>query len=303
MHLLLRETRSLDEEARAVDLGHAPADLVFLSLSDSDLGAAAAAWQAMGPERPSLRLANLERLRHPMSVDLYAEQVIARARAVIVRLLGGVAYWRYGVEEAGALCRRNGIALALLPGDERDDPRLAELSTVPAGALSQLEAYLRHGGPDNVGQALALAARLGGIGEGPTRPPAPLPRAGVHPLPVPEEGPGGLAVIVFYRSHLLAGDTAPGAALAEALSARGLGVRAVHVSSLKDAEAASFVAGLLLRWRPSVVLNATGFSARQNDAASPLDAAGAPVLQLVLAGVARALWQASARGLSQADLA
>ncbi len=286
-----------------MDLGQTPADLVFLSFSDSDLGAAAAAWQAMGPERPSLRLANLERLRHPMSVDLYGEQVIARARVVVVRLLGGIEHWRYGVEETGALCRRHGVALALLPGDERDDPRLAELSTVPAGALSRLDAYLRHGGPDNVGQALALAAQLGGIGDGPSLPPAPLPRAGVHPVPAPAEGPGGRAVIVFYRSHLLAGDIAPITALAEALRARGLGVRAVHVSSLKDAEAAAFVAERLRQWRPSVVLNATGFSARQNEAASPLDAAGVPVLQLILAGVARAAWRASTRGLSKADLA
>ncbi|HJS88030.1 MAG TPA: cobaltochelatase subunit CobN, partial [Acetobacteraceae bacterium] len=303
MHLLFRETRSLDEEARAVDLGQAPADLVFLSFSDSDLGAAAASWQARGPERPSLRLANLEQLRHPMSVDLYAEQVIARARAVIVRLLGGIAHWRYGIEEIGALCRREGIPLAALAGDDRDDPRLAELSTVPGDALSRLDLYFRHGGPDNVGQALALAAQVGGIGGGPTLPPSPLPRAGVHALPVPEEGPAGLAVVVFYRSHLLAGDIAPIAALAGALRARGLGVRAIHVASLKDAQAAAFVAERLRQWRPSVVLNATGFSARQNDAASPLDVAGVPVLQLVLSGVAREAWETSTRGLSQADLA
>ncbi len=303
MHLLVRETRSLDEEARAVDLGHAPADLVFLSFSDSDLGAAAAAWEEMGPERPSLRLANLERLRHPMSVDLYAEQVIARARVVVVRLLGGVEHWRYGIEELAGLCRQGDIALALLPGDDRDDPRLAELSTLPTSDLSRLTAYFRHGGPENVGQALALAGQLGGLGFKPTRPPAPLPRAGVHVLSVPESGPAGLAAIVFYRSHLLAGDIAPITALSEALCARGLGVRAMYASSLKESAAAGFVADRLRTWRPSVVLTATGFSARGAGAASPLDEAGVPVLQLILAGTPREAWQASTRGVSQADLA
>ena len=70
--------------------------LLFLSFSDSDLGAAAAAWQAMGADRPTLRLASLARLRHPMSVDMYVEQVIAHARCVVVRLLGGLDYWQYG---------------------------------------------------------------------------------------------------------------------------------------------------------------------------------------------------------------
>ena len=39
MHLLVRETRGLDEAEEAVDLGQSSADLVFLSFSDSDLGA------------------------------------------------------------------------------------------------------------------------------------------------------------------------------------------------------------------------------------------------------------------------
>ena len=303
MHLLVRETRLLDEEEAAVDLGQCPADLVFLSFSDSDLGSAATAWQTMGLQRPSLRLANLARLRHPMSVDLYAEQVVAHARCVVVRLLGGIDYWRYGAEELAALCRQRGIALAMVSGDEMHDERLAALSTVATDELIRLGLYLAHGGPDNVAQALWLAAHLGGLGDGPHHAPAPLPRAGQHKLVAPKQGAAGSAVIVFYRSHLLAGDIAAIEALAEALAARLLGVRAIYVSSLKDDEAAAFVEASLRRWHPSVVLNATGFSARQNDLCSPLEAADVPILQLVLAGTSRAAWQASARGLSQTDLA
>ena len=88
MHLLAREVRTLDDEQGAVDLGQTPADVVFLSFSDSDLGAAAAAWQAMAPPRPSLRLASLARLRHPMSVDLYVEQT-SSGRAVRGRASAG----------------------------------------------------------------------------------------------------------------------------------------------------------------------------------------------------------------------
>ena len=130
MHLLVRETRGLDEAEDAVDLGQSRADLVFLSFSDSDLGALAASWSAQGQAAPSLRLANLSRLRHPMSVDLYVEQVISGARCVVIRLLGGLDYWRYGAEEIAHAARAQGLSLALLPGDGREDARLAELSTV-----------------------------------------------------------------------------------------------------------------------------------------------------------------------------
>ena len=42
MHLLVRETRALDESEAAQDLGQTPAELVLLSFSDADLGALAA---------------------------------------------------------------------------------------------------------------------------------------------------------------------------------------------------------------------------------------------------------------------
>ena len=48
-----------------------------------------------------------------------------------VRLLGGRGYWPYGLEQVAAACRAHGIPLACLPGDDRADPELAELSTVP----------------------------------------------------------------------------------------------------------------------------------------------------------------------------
>ena len=44
MHVVFRESHGLDETAAPVDLGQAPADLVVLSFSDSDLGAFAAGW-------------------------------------------------------------------------------------------------------------------------------------------------------------------------------------------------------------------------------------------------------------------
>src|SRR6476619_6600092 len=148
MHLLVRETRGLDEADAAIDLGQSRADLVFLSFSDSDLGAAAAAWEASRNTLPSLRLANLAKLRHPMSVDLYVEQVIGHASCVVARLLGGLDYWRYGAEEVAHAARARGIPLALLPGDGRADPRLAELSTMNPASCARLDGFFAAGGPE-----------------------------------------------------------------------------------------------------------------------------------------------------------
>ena len=80
-----------------------------------------------------------------MSVDLLIEQVVAPARCVVIRLLGGLDYWRYGVEEVAAHCRTQGIALLLLPGCERRDPRLAEWSTVSPAHWERMDGFLPPG--------------------------------------------------------------------------------------------------------------------------------------------------------------
>ena len=121
MHLLATEAATLDEIETAVDLGQSPADIVVLSFSDSDLSALAAAWTRDRATLPTLRLASLKRLHHPMSVDLYVDGVIAKSRLVIVRSLGGLDYWRYGFERVAAACRRNDTLLVALPGDDRPD--------------------------------------------------------------------------------------------------------------------------------------------------------------------------------------
>ncbi len=303
MHLLVRETRALDEAEAAVDLGQSRADLVFLSFSDSDLGAAAGAWAAHSGELPSLRLANLAKLRHPMSVDLYVEQIIAEARCVVIRLLGGLDYWRYGAEEVAHAARARGIPLALLPGESRPDSRLAKLSTVSEAVLARLDGYFASGGPENLRRALQLMAHLAGLAPDHGLVAAPLPMHGEHDLGVAEMPGRPLAAILFYRAYLLAADLAPIEALAHALGEQGLNVRALYVGSLKDRATGHFVASCLRDWGPRIVLNATSFSARLDDEPSPLEAAGAPILQLVLAGSGRQAWRDSARGLSQSDLA
>jgi len=307
MHLLVPETHSLDAADAASDLGQTPGDLVLLSFADSDLGAAASAWQAAGEALPSLRLANIGKLRHPLSVDLYIDSVIVGARMVVARLLGGLDYWSYGVEELARVCEERGIALALLPGDNKVDPGLAALSTIDEAARARLGAYFGEGGPRNVGIALRLMAHLAGRGADPKGPPQAMPKHGLYSLGSGEivGGTEGRprALIVFYRAHLQAGDTGPIDALTAALEKKGLSPVGVYAASLKDPETGAFVEETLQEIGPSVILNATAFSARRKDGSSPLDAGGVPVLQVMLSGSSHEAWSLSARGLSQADLA
>ncbi|MEP5245440.1 MAG: cobaltochelatase subunit CobN, partial [Alphaproteobacteria bacterium] len=141
MHVVFRESHGLEETETPTDLGQTPADLVVLSFSDSDLGAFAEGWRRGGGPAgglPTVRLANLGALKHPLSVDTYVEQTLEGAKGILIRLIGGVPYWAYGLQQVRALADRKGVALAVLAADGRIDTRLDDYSTLPLSTLRRL---------------------------------------------------------------------------------------------------------------------------------------------------------------------
>ncbi|AMJ62627.1 cobaltochelatase subunit CobN [Bosea sp. PAMC 26642] len=152
MHLLPTSEIRLDDGEDAVDLDLPPGDVLVLSYADSDLSALAAAVDGSGF---SISLASLRRLKHPLSVDLMIEKTATTCRFVLVRCLGGLDYWRYGIERLAAACRAHSVALAVLPGDDRADARLAEYGTVPAACAEALLAYFQAGGVENMRRLVA----------------------------------------------------------------------------------------------------------------------------------------------------
>src|SRR5712691_8973004 len=181
MHLLATEPGIIADGSAAIDLAQTPGDIIVLASADTEIALIAAAQarrRAADGATPSLRLAPVMRLGHNFSVDLYME-LVARTRLVVARLLGGSAYWPYGVERLVETCREHGIPLALLSGDDKPDPELARASTVPQAACRRLWRYLAEGGPGNADNFLRYAASL--IGEGTEwAEPAPLLRAGLY---------------------------------------------------------------------------------------------------------------------------
>ena len=146
-----------------MDLGQTPADLVVLSFSDSDLGAFSEGWKKEREGLPSLRLANLVALKHPLSVDTYIDQTLSGAKGILIRLIGGVQYWEYGLNQVYQLAQEKGIALAVLPADGREDTRLDEYSTIPKSTLQRLKKLTDTGGSKAAAAALAQLAIAAGL--------------------------------------------------------------------------------------------------------------------------------------------
>ena len=162
MHLLAATPGVIADGSTAVDLGQAPGNIVVLSSADTEIALLATAQKrhrAQISAAPSLRLAPILQLGHNFSVDLYMETV-AHARLVIARVLGGSSYWPYGVERLVETCRLHGIPLALMPGDDKPDPELTQLSTLAPEKILRLWRYLAEGGPANADNFLRYAGSL-----------------------------------------------------------------------------------------------------------------------------------------------
>jgi len=316
MHLLAARPGAVSDGSEAVDLGQTPADILVLSAADSELACLATARAQLPAESfPSLRLASLLHLGHNMSVDLYVETMVAHAKLVIVRLLGGHGYWPYGVEQVAAICRKRGIQVAFLPGDDQPDPELSGFSTLPPDTAHRLWQYCVHGGVDNALDFLRNCATLLGY-EAEWQDPRPLLRGGLY---WPGQHRCGLetvraqwrdgqpvAAVTFYRALVQAGNLKAVDALVDGLAAEGLNPLPLFVASLKDPVAAATVESVLGEAPPDVILNATGFavSAPGGDVSpTPFDACDCPVLQVVFAGGDEAGWRDGTQGLMARDIA
>ncbi|AXI40848.1 cobaltochelatase subunit CobN [Sulfitobacter sp. SK011] len=310
MHVVFRESHGLEDADTPFDPGQTPADLVVLSFSDSDLGAFAAGWhRGGGPDGklPTLRLCNLVALRHPASVDNYVEATLTGVKGILIRLIGGENYWPYGIMQVQDFARRNGIALAVLPADGREDPALDAHSTLPVSTLRRLSHLCDAGGAVAAQAALAQLALAAGLYAGPVLGAKTVPDCGFYDPDlgvVPFADTQGDAIAVtFYRSYLTAADTSPVDAMIKALRDRGFNAIGLFVPSLKAERARSFLGAALAQIDPVAIVNATAFSGRGGDGTSPLDAPGCPVFQIALSTARQKEWADSERGLSPADLA
>lgn len=319
MHLLAATPGSIDDGKEPVDLGQTPADVVVISAADTELAALSAARGEMA-EPPTMRLASMMHLMHPLSVDLHLDQCAAKSRLVIARVLGGVGYWTYGVEQYAARLRAAGVPLALLPGDDKPDAELRALSTVAEDDYDALWSYLVEGGPENSVNMLAYAKAMLDGGDRP-EPARPLLKAGVY---WPGAGVSDLATaqaawvdaapvvpIVFYRALVQGAGLQPVNRLVKSLTRLGLNPLPIFVASLKDPLSQATLESVFMAAPPAIILNCTSFAvgsphAGDTSAMNPLAAPcanKAPVFQVVLAASSEAAWADGLSGLSSRDIA
>jgi cobaltochelatase CobN len=277
--------------------------ILVLTNADTEILALRSVAEGLPAGLPPIRAANPAGLSGPPS--------LAGVAAVVVRLLGGRQAWEEGVDGLARACRESGTPLLAFGGEASPDAELAATSTVPGPVWSQAFSYLAEGGLANLeGLLRFLADTLLGAGVG-YDPPVSVPAVGVwgDPSIDPQRPTVG---VVFYRAHLISGNTQFVADLCEAIRARGANAVAVWCYSLRrreaEAEERHPAVDLLARHGAHAVVTtvlAAGAANGEGDGWDPSDLAelGVPVLQAVAATASSADWDASPAGLSPLDVA
>lgn len=321
MHLLsTRPGGFVEDNAVVLRIEQTPGDIVVLSAADTTLSLLAAAVPALGDDYPRVRLANQMYLRQPASLDLYIDEVLQHARVVVVDHLGGESDWAYGLERLPELARARNQLLVMFSGDLAEDDNLSRRGNAPAALSHQLWRYLREGGAGNAEQFFRCIGHHA-FGHAQTAMPAQvLPQAALYHRDrgvatvqdwQREWAARGLrdapvVALLFYRSHLQAGNTEVFDALADALLDAGLCPLPLALSSLKEPICREVLQQLCDAHGVSLVLNTTAFSAASLDRAGEPDtplANDAPVLQVILSGGNRDDWLADSQGLGTRDVA
>lgn len=216
MHLFAAQPGGFTDDAGIVDLAQTPAELVILSAADSVLSLLTSVIEHDSDfhspsHRASVRLANWMNLVKPAAFDLYRDRVLDATgdqaprgtQVVVLSLLGGASYWRYGLEQLGEWAEATGRTLIVVPGEDYEDESLLSAGTVERDDAWRTWRYLREGGAENARNLLAwLNDRFLGRPQ-PWREPRVLPRVSLYqPKRLLGDRPGGPESDRSQESHL-----------------------------------------------------------------------------------------------------
>jgi len=327
MHLLVAKLGGFSDDEGIVDLQQSPGEIVVLSTQDTSLALLASVADQLPSVYPEIRLANLIHLQKSAAYDLYEQSVLQHSKLIIVSLLGGINYWRYGIERLTDLAKSHAIELIIVPGDDLPDNELFTFSTCDTQMCLRVWCYLRGGGETNIrnffrcmaahyfpGQASADSSWLE---------PQTLPACQIlgqddsQPLMLNEWMKTNcanrpVALLIFYRAHIQSGNTLAFREYRTILQKK-FNVLAVAVRSLKDTECLSVVNHLIDTISCDVVINTTSFSQHVEGNAvlssepqmmpERLFEKNVPVIQAIMAANSVEDWSENLQGLRPRDIA
>ncbi|WP_263382081.1 cobaltochelatase subunit CobN [Granulicella arctica] len=294
--------------------------IMLLSHADTDLLTLVKTSEFL-PEELRVGAFSLNALRNEDQMDVLISGEMSKARVIIVRCHGPLSCIP-GFAKLKSTCIERGQSLVLVSGCGENTSEFSETINVPADVLQTAADYLGLGGTGNFGELFRfLSDRLMLTGYGYAAPAA-MPEHGIY-LPDVEvatledwERQADLekptVAVLFYRAHLMSGNTGFIDAIANALRSKQVNALCVFTSSLKAKVEGRPAAFQFIGGRADVLISTLSFALGEvntgsvtvpGEAVDSLEHLGIPVLQAIASGMPRGAWEGSRRGLNALDTA
>ncbi len=295
--------------------------IVLLTHAETDLLALTRAMDELPADFPSVVGHSLNGVS---SADDLSALIGAASSSTFVAVMRvhGTAASVPGLVELVADAQERGWSLVVISGIGSDAGTLPRTPNISHELAAALTAYFMAGGVGNVVQAIRRVAHdlLGFPAQ--FEPPTQMPAHGLyHPdllvTSIDEwqshRVPGKpVALVLFYRAHVLSGNVQFVDQLVRALEFRGFSAVGVFTSSLRDRNESGMPAALRLVDAPAVIVNTVSFpvlTLTSLEVPPPeahhtsFEAMGVPIVQAICSGSTRAAWGESGRGLGPAEAA
>ncbi len=294
--------------------------VLLLSHADTDLLTLMNASELL-PEEMRVSAFSLNAVRTPEQMDVLLIGEMSGARIIVLRCHGPLNAIP-GFDRLRAACLARGQSLVLVSGTGENTSEFLESPNVPADLIQTASQYLTFGGVNNMAELLRfLSDRLMLTGFG-YAPPTPMSEHGIY-LPDLDEATledwqrqadasKPTVAVLFYRAHLVSGNTAFIEAIAEALRSKGTNPLCLFTSSLKAREAGRPAVFHWIEGRADVLISTLSFALGEvntgsvtmpGDGLNSLQRLGIPILQAIASGAPRGAWEGSRRGLNALDTA
>lgn len=287
--------------------------ILVLTQADTDLLTLTEARKQFPAEFAPVQAAHVGRLSDDESVDVLLDQLLPSAQIVVARL-HTIRSFEHGLARLERWANETGGFLLCLPAVEAFDPELMARSTVGVPLAQAISVYFQCGGTQNLANGLlCLSDHLLVTGWG-FDPPQELPLHGIYEIgdwrletgcacEVSNLQPPTIGIL-FYRAHLLSGNTEFVDAIIAELAQQGLAARAVYTQSLKesDADGVPLALKLMQEGGPVDAIIST-LSFALGDKAGLLETIDAPIVQAITSSSDSAAWRRNGRGLNPLDTA
>lgn len=303
--------------------------ILVLTQTDTDLLTLSEARKLLPTEFASIHTAHIGRLGDEAEIDRLLDQLLPSAQIVVTRL-HTIRSFDHGVVRLERWAAETDGFLLCLPAVEAFDFELMARSTVGIPLAQAISAYFQCGGAQNFANGLrCLSDHLLMTGWG-FDPPQELPLHGVYEPAADDPtaacsccapgtscaGAGRMTCsaagvepthtvgILFYRAHVLSGNTEFVDAIIATLNQQGLAARAVYTQSLKELDSDGVPLALkLLQAAGPVEAMISTLSFALGDHNNVLEMLDVPIVQAITSSSDGTTWQRNGRGLNPLDTA